>query len=69
MLLGAVMIAWYLDLQLPLQSVPIEPCSWRGVLDATLYDKVCQWFSLFSSTNKLTAMILLKYCCKWCSTP
>jgi hypothetical protein len=20
-----------------------EPCSWRGVLDATLYDTVCQW--------------------------
>ena len=20
-----------------------EPCSWRGVFDASLYDKVCQW--------------------------
>jgi hypothetical protein len=38
-----------------------EPRSWRGVLDTTLYDKVCQWlvtdllFSLgtpVSSTNK-----------------
>jgi len=29
-----------------MQSVPIttnvESCSWRGVLDTTLYDKVCQ---------------------------
>ena len=38
-----------------------EPCSWRGILDTTLYDKNCQWlatgrwFSLgtpVSSTNK-----------------
>ena len=37
-----------MDLQLPQQSAPIttscelEPCSWRGVLDTTLCDKVCQ---------------------------
>jgi hypothetical protein len=37
-----------LHLQLPVQSVHIttnvefEPCSWRGVLDKTLCDKVCQ---------------------------
>jgi hypothetical protein len=37
-----------LDLQLPVQSVPIitkvvssNPRSWRGVLDTTLCDKVC----------------------------
>jgi hypothetical protein len=24
-------------------SCEFEPCSWRGVLDTTLYDKVCQW--------------------------
>jgi hypothetical protein len=62
------MIVWQLDLQLPVQSVPIttnvvssNPRSWRGVLDTTLCDKVCQcletgpWFSLgtsVSSTNK-----------------
>jgi hypothetical protein len=26
-------------------SCEFEPCSWRGVLDTTLCDKVCQWFS------------------------
>ena len=59
-----------MDLQLPVhvQSAPIiieavswNPRSWRGVLDATLCDKVCQrvaagWWlspgSLVSSTNK-----------------
>ena len=42
-------IVSYLDLQLPMQSVPIttnvvwfEPRSWRGAIDATLCDKVCQ---------------------------
>ena len=46
-----------------MQSMPIitKSCSWRGVHDTTLYDKVCQllaagrWFSwgtLVSSTNK-----------------
>ena len=25
------------------QSCEFEPCSWRGVLDKTLCDKVCQW--------------------------
>jgi hypothetical protein len=50
------------DLQLPVQSVPIttpscefEPHSWRDVLDTTLFDKVCQWFFLgtvVSSINK-----------------
>ena len=36
-----VMIAWSLDLQLPMQSVPCEfkPDSWRGVLDTTLCDQ------------------------------
>ena len=35
-----------------------EPCSWRGALDTTLCDQVCQWlstgwwFSPISSTNK-----------------
>ena len=52
------------DLQLPMQSVPITTIvvhSWRGILDTTLCDKVCQliatvqWFSLgtlVSSSNK-----------------
>ena len=57
-----------INLQLPVQSVPIttnvvssntESCSWRGVLDTTLCDKVRQllatgrWFTLVSSTNKV----------------
>ena len=38
-----------------------EPCSWRGVLDITVCDKVCQWLATarwfspgtpVSSTNK-----------------
>ena len=44
-----VVIVWQVDLQLPMQSVPITtkivrivPRSWRGVLDTTLCDKVCQ---------------------------
>jgi len=63
-----VVIVWYLDLQLPIQSVPITwlklwvriPLRW-GVLDTTLCDRICQWLStgrwfspgtMFSSTNK-----------------
>ena len=55
------------------KSCEFEPCSWRGVLDTTLYDKVCQWLAvgrwfspgtLVSSTNKTDchdiAEILLK---------
>jgi hypothetical protein len=40
-----------LDLQLPMQSVPIttkvefESRSLRGVIDTTLCDKVCQWLA------------------------
>jgi hypothetical protein len=42
-----VVIVWWLDLQRPVQSAPITTlvhiyCSWRGVLDTTLCDKVCQ---------------------------
>ena len=51
-IIGAGMIAWFIDLQLPVQPVPIttkfikfESCSWRGVLDTTLCNKVCQWFA------------------------
>ena len=36
-------------------SCEVESLSWRSVLDTTLCDKVCQWFSpgtLVSSTNK-----------------
>jgi hypothetical protein len=29
----------------PRQSCEVEPCSWQGVLDTTLCDKVCQWFA------------------------
>jgi hypothetical protein len=55
------------------QNCEFKACSWRGVLDTALYDKVCQqlatgwWFSLgtpVSSTNKTDrhyiAEILLK---------
>ena len=57
-----------MDLQLPVQSVPIttnvvnlNTRSWRDVLDTTLCDKVCQWLATgrcffpgtpVSSTNK-----------------
>ena len=40
-----VVIVWSLDLQPLVQSVPINTnigSSWRGVLDTTLCDKVCQ---------------------------
>jgi hypothetical protein len=63
-----VVIVWQLNLQLPVQSVPIntkscefEPRSWWGVLDTTLCNQVCQWVvtgrwfspgTPISSTNK-----------------
>ena len=44
-----VVIVWLLDIQLPMQSVPIttKVCDfkislWQGVIDTTLCDKVCQ---------------------------
>jgi hypothetical protein len=46
--IGVVVVVWYLDSQLPVQSMPIitkivfELCSRRGLLDTTLCDKVCQ---------------------------
>ena len=39
------MIVRFLDLQLPVQSVPMTTkvvSSWQSVLDTTLCDKVCQ---------------------------
>jgi hypothetical protein len=64
----AGVIVLYLDLQLPMHSVPIitnvvlfEPRSWRGAIDTTLCDKVCQCLvagrlfspvTLVSTTNK-----------------
>ena len=52
--------------------VSFEPRSWLGILDTTLYDKICQWlatgqwFSLgtpASSTIKTDRHnIILKYC-------
>ena len=56
----------------------LESCSWGGVFDTTLCDKVCQWivqvggFLLvhrFPQPVKLTATIWLKYCWKGRSTP
>jgi len=44
---GVVVNVW-VNLQLTMQLVPfttsceVESCSWRGVLDTTLCDKVCQ---------------------------
>jgi hypothetical protein len=44
-----VVILWQLDLQLPVQPVPITPYvvssnprSWRGVLDTSLCNQTCQ---------------------------
>jgi hypothetical protein len=53
-------IIWLFDLQLPVQSVSayhhksceFEPRSWRGVLNTTLCDTVCQWFSPVFPSNK-----------------
>ena len=60
-----VVIVWQLNLQLYVQSVrEFESRSWRGVLDTTICDKVCQWlsagqwFSLFSSTNKSVGHVI-----------
>jgi hypothetical protein len=36
------------------QSCEFEPHSWRGVLDTTLCDKVCQWFSLSTPVSSTT---------------
>jgi len=48
------------------QSCEYEAHSWRGVLDPTLCDKVCQSLVAvgFSQAIKLTSMILLKSCYK-----
>jgi len=42
----------------PVQSVPInikiqkfKPCSWQGVFDTTLRDKVCQWLTTGQTTR------------------
>ena len=50
------------------QSCEYEPHSWRGVLDPTLCDKVCQSLAAvgFFQPIKLTSTILLKSCYKWC---
>ena len=66
---------------LSLISCEFEPCSWQGVPDATLCDRVFQWLvtgwwfspgTLISSTNKTGChdnRIYLKYCWKWQKTP
>jgi len=60
------------------ESCEFEPRSWRGVLDTTLCDKVCQWLvtgrwfsrgTPFPPPIKLTATIWLKYCWQWRQTP
>jgi hypothetical protein len=57
------------------QSCEFEPCSWLGVLDATLCDKVCQrlathqWFSpgtQVSSTNKTDCHDIAEKLLIWC---
>ena len=71
---AVVMIIWYWDLQLPMQSVPIttkvvssNTRSWWGVLNTTLCHKVCQWLAtgwwfsagnLVSSTNKTDRQVI-----------
>ena len=40
---AVVVIVWQLNLQLNVQL--LESHSWRGVLDTTLCDKVCQWLA------------------------
>ena len=57
-----VVIVWYLNLQLPIttynhKSHEFEPRSWRGVLDITLRDQVCQWLSPCTPPIKLTVTI------------
>ena len=51
-----------------------ESRSWRGVLNTTLCDEVCQWLAAtgsffralqFPPPIKLTVTIYLKYCWKW----
>jgi hypothetical protein len=43
------MSPWSLDLHLSMQSVPIatkvkfDYYQWWGVLDTTIWDKICQW--------------------------
>ena len=49
-------------------SCECEPCWWRGVLDTTLCDKVCQWLATgrwFSPGTPASATVYLKYCWKW----
>jgi hypothetical protein len=52
------------------KSCKFEPCSWRGVLDTTLCDKVCQWLvtgqwfspgTSVSSTNKTAAEMQTRF--------
>jgi hypothetical protein len=41
-----------------LLSCEFEPHSWRGVIDTTLCDKVCQWFATgFSLGTPVSATI------------
>ena len=52
-------------------SCEYKPCWWGGVLDATLWDKVCQWFATgrwfslgtpVSSTNKTDGHNITEIC-------
>ena len=55
------------------ESCKFESSLWWGVLNTTLFDKVCQWLAPgwwffpgtrgFSPLIKLTVKIWLKYCC------
>jgi len=69
-----VLIVWYLNLQLPLQSVPIitnivslNPTQARCTWKKTLCDNVCQWLAAgqwfstdtpVSSTNKSDCYVI-----------
>ena len=42
---GCIVVSWIQSVPITIKSCEFESCSWRGVLDTTLYDKVCQWLA------------------------
>ena len=70
-----VMIVLYLDLQLPVQSVPyhheiyeFESHSWRGVLDTTLWEFIVVVFNaIFDSILVISHNVIQHYVTKFVS--
>jgi hypothetical protein len=80
LLYGSILLLWYtrskyephrgFTTTYAISSYHFESRSWRGVLDSTLYDKVCQWFvtggwfspgtAVFSANKTDITEILLK---------